>query len=411
MPEPVIESVISPSVRRRLAERNKRLTAYQHRLTVRERVRRQLIRTAAAVPTLIQHPEQNTILVIRPDHLGDMLLSMPAIQALRQAQPHARIVMLCGGWAADVCAAYPEIDLVLTLPFPGFTRTIKPGNFLTPYREAWRWAKSLRKLKADTAIILRPDHWFGGLLAKWAGIPNRIGFDQPDLSPLLSARVPLERDHAVKQSMALIGRAIGSGSVSGSVKLTYPIEPADRRIIDQRLSGFGIKPSDPVVCIHPGAGTALKRWPPGSWAWIADQLIARWDCAVILTGSESESGEAQAVRSAMRYPNHAVSLTGETSIRTLAALFARSRVVCGSDSGPLHLAVASGAPTVHLYGPADPVQFGPYGDPARQIVLASSIACRPCGILDWRDDAIENHPCVRDITPRDVLDAALRAGG
>ena len=90
----------------------------------------------------------------------------------------------------------------------------------------------------------------------------------------------------------------------------------------------------------------------------------------------------------------------------LAALYRRSLAVLGADSGAMHVAAAVGAATVALFGPADPHEFAPWGDRRRQAVVASDIACRPCRILEWRDDELENHPCVREITVEEVLRAA-----
>jgi heptosyltransferase-2/heptosyltransferase-3 len=87
---------------------------------------------------------------------------------------------------------------------------------------------------------------------------------------------------------------------------------------------------------------------------------------------------------------------------------ARCRLVLGADSGPLHLAVAVGTPTVHLYGPVDSRTFGPWGDPARHIVLTSDMDCIPCNRLDYREDELEAHPCVRDISEAQVTEAARR---
>jgi ADP-heptose:LPS heptosyltransferase len=101
-------------------------------------------------------------------------------------------------------------------------------------------------------------------------------------------------------------------------------------------------------------------------------------------------------------------IAGETHIGQLAALYARARVVLGPDSGPLHLAAAVSTPTVTLYGPADPLEFGPWGPREKHIILASDIGCRPCRILDWADDNPDYHPCMRDITIGQVLDAARR---
>lgn len=102
-------------------------------------------------------------------------------------------------------------------------------------------------------------------------------------------------------------------------------------------------------------------------------------------------------------------MVGDTRVGQLAALFSRARVVLGPDSGPLHLAAAVGAPTVALFGPADPVEFRPWGQSDKHYVLTSDIGCRPCRVLDWGDDDPANHPCVQDITLARVLDAARRA--
>src|SRR5262245_57117132 len=109
--------------RSRLAERNRRLTEFQHRMTWREKVRRQLLQAYASLPAPThQKAVRGTFLLIRPDHLGDVLLTTPAIRALKRARPSARLFGLVGPWSSEALAAYDEIETVLTTPFPGFTR-------------------------------------------------------------------------------------------------------------------------------------------------------------------------------------------------------------------------------------------------------------------------------------------------
>jgi heptosyltransferase-2/heptosyltransferase-3 len=392
--------------RSRLARRNQMLAAYQHRLTYREEMRRLLLQSYALLPSpLTQRPNRGTVLLIRPDHLGDMLLSTPAIRALKMAKPNTRLVAMVGDWSAEVIAPYPEIDLVLTVPFPGFTRRPKE-SLSSPYLAAWRWGHRLRALRAETAIILRPDHWWGALLAYLAGIPNRIGYDLPDVRPFLTDRYTFTPNHAVIQGAQLVERWTGHLE-HDQLSLTYPVSESDREYMQKLLDERGITPQRPIIAIHPGAGTPIKCWEPQHWALVADTLVKRLNAAVVLTGSAGEHGQIAEVMKHMN--SHAVSLSGETNVGQLAAVYERALVVLGADSGPLHLAVACGAATVHLFGPADPAEFGPWGDPNRQIVLTSGIACSPCRILDWPGDNPANHPCIRDITPRQVVDAALRA--
>ncbi|MFN8419074.1 MAG: glycosyltransferase family 9 protein [Anaerolineae bacterium] len=395
--------------RTKLAERNRRLANFQHRLTAREQLRRQMLRllALAPVPPLLR-PQKNTILLIRPDHLGDMLLTMPAIQALRQAQPDARLIGLTGEWSAPVMAAYPEVDTVLTLPFPGFTRKAKQGGIINPYLAAWQWARQLRMLRIETAVLLRPDHWWGALLAWLAGIPNRIGYGLPDVRPFLTEAIPpLTEAHTVAQSLRLLRRWTGSVDAA-SLKMTYPVHADDRTHITDLLQEHGLAAGRQIIVIHPGAGTTFKRWLPEYWTAVAGRLAERFNAAVIFTGSDQEQGVIMPIMGKLRaVESH--SLAGETNVAQLAALYERALVVLGPDSGPLHLAVAAGAPTVHLYGPADPAKFGPWGDPTRQIVLTSGIGCRPCNILAWPGDSPDLHPCIRDITPRQVIEAAISA--
>jgi len=106
--------------------------------------------------------------------------------------------------------------------------------------------------------------------------------------------------------------------------------------------------------------------------------------------------------------NPAVDLAGQTTLGQLAAVYERCKLVLGSDSGPLHLAVAVGAATVHLYGPVPSAKFGPWGDPARNVVLHTPFVCAPCYRLDWPQAALPMHRCMDAIEPQSVLETALR---
>lgn len=392
--------------KRQLAERNRYLTDFQHRLTWREKLRRALLEGYSALPSpLTQRPTPGTFLIIRPDHLGDNLLTMPSVLALAKALPRGRRIGLVGEWSAGVMASYSEVHQVLTLPFPGFTRARK-DSLLMPYLKAWQAAHKVRQLRAEVALIMRPDHWWGALLAYLAGIPIRVGYDLPEVSPFLTHVMPFARGHVVRQSLRLVESWTGA-IPDDQVEYTFPIHPEDRAYIDSRLAEHAIGPDTPIIVIHPGAGTPIKRWEADQWAVVADRLATHARAIPIFTGSDSEY--PQIAKILIKLKSRALSLAGETTVGQLAALYARAEVVVGCDSGPLHLAVAAGAPTVHLYGPADPDEFGPWGDPVRQAVVTSGMGCAPCRILDWPGDHPSNHPCIRDITPRQVIDSALKA--
>jgi lipopolysaccharide heptosyltransferase II len=174
------------------------------------------------------------------------------------------------------------------------------------------------------------------------------------------------------------------------------------------LQTLGICTTDVVVGIHGGAvnGTA-KRWPAAHWAALADILIERHGFKVILTGSESERSIAAAIVSRMQH--RPITLTGETTVDELLAVLARCDLVISGDSGPLHLAVALGRPTVSIYGPTDPAIYGPvprHGQSA--VVIRRGLSCSPCYTLRATAECPHGQPsCMIDVTVSQILRAAL----
>ena len=140
------------------------------------------------------------------------------------------------------------------------------------------------------------------------------------------------------------------------------------------------------------------------WAVVADRLAERPDVRIVLTGGPGERELVGSIATRLAHP--ALNAAGATTLGQLAALYARCALVLGSDSGPLHLAAAVDAPSVHLYGPVSPVKFGPWGDPSRHVVLRTTWPCAPCDRLDWPAAALPQHACMTAITPDAVLRAA-----
>ena len=128
------------------------------------------------------------ILVIRPDHLGDLLFATPALHHLREALPGAHITALVGPWGLPVLDGNPGADQILTCTFPGFARQPKESLW-APYSLLIREARKLRG-RFDVALNLRFDFWWGALLAYWAGIPVRMGYDMAESRPFLTRHVP-----------------------------------------------------------------------------------------------------------------------------------------------------------------------------------------------------------------------------
>ena len=153
----------------------------------------------------------SSILFIRPDHLGDLLFTTPALRALREAFPQARITCLVGPWGEAVVTGNPCIDEVMLCSFPGFTRQPK-RSIIEPYVVLGRYARLLREKEFDSAVVLRFDHWWGALLAYLARIPRRLGYDIAEVKPFLTDVVPyVPGRHEVEQNLALMKAVGGQG--------------------------------------------------------------------------------------------------------------------------------------------------------------------------------------------------------
>lgn len=389
--------------------------------SMRERVRLRMLQWRArhyahsAVPS---EGSPQRLLVIRPDHLGDLLFTTPALHYLRSQYPQAHITALIGPWGEAVLAGNPDVDEILTLPFPGFTREPK-GRALAPYALLQEEAQRLAAGRFDLALILRFDHWWGAWLAAAAGIPRRIGYDIDEVRPFLTQAEPYLRGrHEVVQNLGLVMAAAG---VNGK-----NIASGDRQADEGWALRFGISAEDAaaaeellpplaggrrLVAIHPGSGAAVKRWRTEAWAELTRRLSVDQGVQVLFTGSAGEAELIDPILDAMRgggsLPAPAISLAGQTGLSTLAAVYRRCSLVIGPDSGPLHLAVAVGTPTVHLYGPVDRRTFGPWGSPQRHRVVTSNWACISCNRLDWPGSSLDEHGCVRDVAVEQVLTQAI----
>ncbi len=375
------------------------------------RVRAALLRAGAKAlrgdggkPPSPDHLETARLLVIRPDHLGDLLFLGPGLRWLRDRLPRAHITLAIGPWARPalpgLAGAYDE---VIELPFPAFERGPRAGA-MTRWGLLGREARRLRRHAFDAALVCRPDHWWGAMLARFAGIPWRLGFDTQETTPWLSRSLALRHEHAAAANLRLMatltGDAIHPDPTAHPLRFHIPADDAAQA--DALLAAAFGRDVGPLVVIHPGSGAAVKLWETGKWAEMARRLVDA-GARVVVTGGPGETSLTQAVAQA---DTRILDLGGRTSFSLLAAVLARADLVLGPDSGPLHLAVAVGTPTVHLFGPADPVLYGPWGDPARHVVIASPWDCAPCGKFDWPD--LPAHGCVRDITLEEVWAAVGR---
>jgi len=304
----------------------------------------------ATVPSLPPHPRR--IVVLRSCCLGDTLLATPLLQAMRRAYPAAHIVIAVGRWSRPAVEHNPDLDDILDLESVGAGRS-RPGQY----------ARVLRRLRAgrfDLALVLDRTPLLT-VLPLLAGIPIRAGIDSAGRGFALNVRVPwTEVEHEARLFLR-VGAALGIPT--DDVGLRFVPSPADRdRAADlwhrAGLDGARVLALAPGGGRNPGMTFAAKQWPPERYAALADRLYETHGLFTLLTGDAHDRVLATRIRDLMRAP--AADLTGETSIGVLGALYARSALFVGNDSGPTHLAAATGIPVVAVFGPTDPAVYAPF---------------------------------------------------
>ncbi len=385
------------------------------------------------------------VLLIRPDHLGDVLCTSPAVQWMQSVCPWATITYMAGPWSAEVAARLPGALRVWSYPFPGFARSGPSGPLarILPYVRLWWLARQVRAARFDLAVNLRPDFWWGAALMYLAHIPRRLGYLTPGTAPFLTDSLPPPESltagseqsdsgqdgvelglhqHVVEHNLDLAEIALAELGQGYLDRQSPPVtlEPTE----EDRAEAFRLwalhrldfpRPGaewtiPPVIAVAPGAGSPAKVWAPERWALVVDHLAGRYGVRCLVTGTAAEKPLAERLVAALSTP--AAVVAGETSVGVLATLLQQCRLAIGPDNGMLHLAAAMGVPTVRLFGPADPVLFGPYGptaaDRQAHAVVQTPRACAACGYLDLPLPTQEMYPCMGDINAGEVIAAALR---
>src|ERR687886_854125 len=354
-------------------------------------------------PGVAQAGEGLRILFVRPDHLGDVLLTLPAVGALRRALPGAHLVYAAPAAAAEVAERCPDVDETLAVPFPPLGRRDAGGLAWsdTACVEASRLANGF-----DAALVVRPDDpWSGGLVAA-ARIPIRVGFDMPRTRPYLTDVVPASATRHValdgfELADALLARLSARARTARELDARLVPSPDDENEAQAVLADVGAE--QPLILLHPGSGWPLKNWPPPRWRQVAGALARRAHTRPLVAGTAAERTLVRQVVEG----TPAIDVAGRLSIGALAAVHRRARLVVTTDNGALHLAAATGAPVVALFGPGDPVRFAPLAPPARVRIVRVGLPCSPCGTLEDPPCGATTEPdCVTGISVESVLGAA-----
>jgi ADP-heptose:LPS heptosyltransferase len=339
------------------------------------------------------------LLLLRPDHLGDLLLSLPALLALRALLPEAHVTVAASPGVVEVAARCAAVDATFPIPFPPPTASDRPPGW---EQAAIEIAPQLRD-QFDVALLPRIDDPWSGVIAQRAAIPRRIGFDHPRTRRFLTEPLPSPtRCHVVQLAAALVRQVTGAPVQPSRAPWIVP-SAADEVEADREVPRAG----PPLIALHPGSGWPLKAWDTARWGALAHAVHTRFAARIIVTGGPQETDLVAQVVAASS--GSAQGLAGRLTLGGLSALYRRAALVVAIDSGPLHLASAVGTPVVGIYGPADPLEFGPWGAPDQSAVVMTRLPCQPCRSLDQPPcGALVQPECLRLVDVESVMAAIAR---
>lgn len=349
------------------------------------------------------------VLAIRLDNLGDLLMTTPALAAIHESVPGARIALLTSPSAAALARELPSVDAVLSADAPW----IKSGEAALaadpPGASERALLARLHDEAFDAAVIFTvctQSALPAALLCRMAGIPLRLAHARENPYGLLSDWVP-ETDrvedgmrHEVERQLALVA-AVGWHTEDTRLRLA-PGE-ASRARAAALLEAAGIGRGVPYVVVHPGASAPSRRWPATRFGAVAHTIAQASGAAIVFTGARTEHALIEQARLEMGSPS--VSLEGELGVGELAALIGGARLVLANNSGPAHIAAAMGTPVVVLYAQTNP-QHTPWRVASR--VMFHPVPCRHClkSVCP-----LGHHDCLMQVAPEAVAQAALALMG
>ncbi|UJS17992.1 MAG: glycosyltransferase family 9 protein [Candidatus Jettenia sp.] len=346
------------------------------------------------------------ILCVRLDNIGDVLMTTPAIRALKESCAGRKITLLASSSGAKLSGLIPEIDNVIIYDAPWIKATAPAHNSKFEYT----MVECLRQGRFDAAIIFTvytQNPLPSAFLCYLADIPLRLAYCHENPYQLLTHWLPDPEPkqytrHEVRRQLDLVA-AIGCHTADERISLFVPFQA--RAKVLTILREINREKKQPWVVMHTGASAPSRRYPPESFAAVARCFAEETGSLLILTGSESEQELVHTIQNMIGVPSY--SLAGKLNFSELSALISCSSLLISNNTAPVHVASALGVPVVDLYALTNP-QHTPWKVPHH--VLFHDVPCKYC----YKSICPEvHHNCLRLLSPGTVVSAAcelLREG-
>ncbi len=334
--------------------------------------------------------QPGTYVVARTDRIGDLILALPVAEAIKISRPGAQVHYVVSPKTAELAEACPFIDGV-----------IRHDETDRDPRSLFQLVKSLRQIRADVAIVLRPT-LRTGVACLLAGIPRRVGTSYRYYSPVFTTRVREHRrfagKHELDYNLNVLRGAIEVEDRPYMPRLEVPTPYRDRAA--QALGKKELAQKDFVI-IHPGSGGSARNLPLKVYARVADLIEGELSTRVLVTGGKDESAVIDEMDSLRTEPSRR--LTEIPSLMELAAVIRLCRLFISGSTGPMHIAAAVGVPTLSFFSPVrscSPRRWGPIGH-ANVTMMPHVPECPTC-----RGTACEYFDCM-SLIPVDRIEEAL----
>ena len=334
------------------------------------------------------------IMIRATNWVGDAIMALPALRAVRTRFPDAEIGIVARPYVADIYRGQQVCNQLINYD---------PLGVHAGFSGRERLARELRAQKFDIALLLQ-NAFDASWLAWRARIPERIGYARDGRGLFLTKAVCVPKHgeippHEKFYYLELLRRAGWIDSLPDESFVSMSVSQNQRLHAGEFLVESGARPHALRVAIGAGASYgSAKCWPPSRFAEIASRLQVQCDADVILFGTVAESTVSHAIASNMR--RAPIDLTGRTAIADLPALLSQCQLFIGNDSGAMHVAAAVGLPVVAVFGPTDPLGTAPVTP--RCAVVQEKPYCSPCFLRRCPTD----HRCMTKVTT-DMVEAAI----
>lgn len=347
-------------------------------------------------PINLEEQDIRHVLFWMPHWLGDVVFSLPTIQALRARLPHVRITVVAHSPAHELLSHHPSIDSVIKIPF-------KPGD---GFWSAFEFARGLKKYHFDLAVLF-PNSFRSAMMVWLSGAKIRIGYKTEGRGVLLTHPLAVQKDSKSIHGTEYYSRIVSCLGIN-DVEMKFEPIVSEEEIGEQEklLAQQGIYPGDLKVAIQPGASKPEKRWHAERFGILCQKLIKERGARILLLGSEAEAELVEQIRKFC--PREHVLVFAGLNMRVVLALLRNCQLLIANDSGVMNLAAMVETPLVAIFGPGSPKTSDPCIEPAKKEIVTKNFPCSPCRHNFFKECKPSSHNkpfCLEDISVKDVSDA------